>query len=434
MENTVLLVDDERNILNSLTRVFRKDGYNILTAEGGAEGLELIKANKVSIVISDHRMPVMEGVEFLSRVKEASPETIRFMLTGYADIKAVMSAINKGEVYRYITKPWNDDELRSAVREALEHYNLSAENRRLTELTKIQNAQLVDLNKNLESKVEQKTRKIRENFFAFVKIFSNLMELFDQGVGGHSKRVGAMSRAMVLRMRFDEVDADLIETAALLHNIGLIGIPKDLLERDEDSLSEDEKALLSHNPALSQDILSQIDTFRQAGIIIRGQMERFDGRGCPDGLKKEEIHIGSRILAVCKAYDTLKNGRRKLPLSEVVLWLKDESGTRFDPEVVDEFIGLLGEWREDEIGGRTSNQKGAYERISIMEMRNGMVLAGPIVTNKGRLLVTKGTVLTEVLIDKVLKFHQIDPIIDHISIVPKNHGQGGHANGSAVRR
>ncbi len=434
MENTVLLVDDERNILNSLTRVFRKEGYNILTAEGGAEGLDLIRANKVSIVISDHRMPVMEGVEFLSRVKEASPETIRFMLTGYADIKAVMSAINKGEVYRYITKPWNDDELRSAVREALEHYNLSAENRRLTELTRIQNGQLVDLNKNLESKVEQKTRKIKENFFAFVKIFSNLMELFDQGVGGHSKRVGAMSRAMVLRMKFDEVDADLIETAALLHNIGLIGLPKDLLERDEDSLSGDEKALLNHNPALSQDILSQIDTLRQAGIIIRGQMERFDGRGCPDRLKREEIHIGSRILAVCKAYDTLKNGRRKLPLSEVVLWLKDESGTRFDPEVVDEFIGLLGEWREEEIGGRTANQKAVHERISILEMKHGMVLASPIVTNKGRLLVTKGTVLTEALIDKVLKFHQIDPIIDHISIVPEKNGQGGLANNPAIRR
>lgn len=432
MENTVLLVDDERNILNSLTRVFRKDGYNILTAEGGAEGLELIRANKVSIVISDHRMPVMEGVEFLSRVKEASPETIRFMLTGYADIKAVMSAINKGEVYRYITKPWNDDELRSAVREALEHYNLTAENRRLTELIKGQNAQLVDLNKNLESKVEQKTRKIKENFFAFVKIFSNLMELFDQNAGGHSKRVGAMSRAMVLKMQFDEADADLIETAALLHNIGLIGIPRDLLERDEDSLNEDEKALLRHNPALSQDLLSHIDTLKQAGIIIRGQMERFDGRGYPDGLKKEELHIGSRILAVCKSYDTLKNGRRKLPLAEIVKWLKDESGTRFDPEVVDEFIGLLAEWREDEISGMSPDQRAAYERISLKDMRSGMVLAGPIVTNKGRLLVTKGTVLTEVLIDKVLKFHQLDPVVEHIYVVAKNHGHGGGVIGSAV--
>lgn len=432
MENTVLLVDDERNILNSLTRVFRKDGYNILTAEGGPAGLELIRDNKVSIVISDHRMPSMEGVEFLSKVKEASPDTIRFMLTGYADIKAVMSAINKGEVYRYITKPWNDDEIRSAVREALEHYNLTAENRRLTELTKIQNAQLVDLNRNLESKVEQKTGKIRENFFSFVKIFTNLMELFDQNVGGHSKRVGAMSRAMVLRMKFDEMDADLIETAALLHNIGMIGIPRDLLEKDEDSLNEDEKALLSHNPALSQDILSQIDTLRQAGIIIRGQMERFDGRGIPDGLKREEIHIGSRILAVCKAYDTLKNGRRKLPLTAVVRWLKDESGRRFDPDVVEEFIGLLGDWREDEIGGRFSDRKAVYDRISIIEMKNGMVLAGPIVTNKGRLLVTKGTILTEALIDKVLKFHQIDPIVDRICVVSKRDGQAGHVKGSAV--
>ena len=161
-------------------------------------------------------------------------------------------------------------------------------------------------------------------------------------------------------------------------------------------------------------------------------MERFDGRGYPDGLKKEELHIGSRILAVCKSYDTLKNGRRKLPLGEIVQWLKDESGTRFDPEVVDEFIELLAEWREDEICVFAPDNRAAYERISLKDMRNGMVLASPIVTNKGRLLVTKGTVLTEVLIDKVLKFHQLDPVIEHIYVMAKNHGHGGSVIGSAV--
>lgn len=113
---TVLFVDDERNILNAFMRVFRMEGYNILTAGSGPEGLELAKGNRVALVVSDHRMPGMEGVEFLSKVKAVSPDTVRFMLTGYADLKAVMGAINKGEVYRYITKPWNDDELKAAVR------------------------------------------------------------------------------------------------------------------------------------------------------------------------------------------------------------------------------------------------------------------------------------------------------------------------------
>ena len=146
---TVLFVDDERNILNAFMRVFRMEGYNILTAGSGPEGLELVKGNRVALVVSDHRMPGMEGVEFLSKVKEVSPDTVRFMLTGYADIKAVMGAINKGNVYRYITKPWDDDGLKVVVRDAVNLYKIVQENRTLHELTARQNAELADLNSGL---------------------------------------------------------------------------------------------------------------------------------------------------------------------------------------------------------------------------------------------------------------------------------------------
>ncbi|MDT8318226.1 MAG: response regulator [bacterium] len=138
MKQPVLFVDDERSILNSLVRLFRNEDYEIFTATSGAEALKIIEKNEIALVISDHRMPEMSGVEFLSHVVETSPDTIRIMLTGYADLKASIDAINKGEVYRFITKPWNDEELRLTVRQSLEYRNIKLENRKLTRTVKRQ--------------------------------------------------------------------------------------------------------------------------------------------------------------------------------------------------------------------------------------------------------------------------------------------------------
>lgn len=417
MENTVLLVDDERNILNSLERALRREGYRILTAESGPEGLVHVRNNKVALVISDHRMPGMDGAEFLSKVKEASPETVRFMLTGYAELKAVVSAINKGEVSRYITKPWNDDELKAAAKEAVERFNLVEENRKLSEVVKEQNLALKDLNANLEKKVEEKTRKIRENFFAFVKIFSSMMELYDHNVGGRSRRVAAMARRLSAKMGLDGPDGELIEIAALLHNIGLIGLPREMIDRDEDLLTADERELLLHSPKVSQDLLSTVDTLRQAGIIIRGCMERFDGKGWPDGLKGEEIHIGSQIIAISAFYDRYRHGAKRLAPKEIILKLMEEKGRAFDPAVADAFFGFLGEWLEEERAFESEIDGPEIMRYHITGIRAGMVLAENLTTTKGRLLVTKGTVMTEALIERVLKFHQVEPVADCACLV-----------------
>lgn len=423
--DTILFVDDEKNILNAFVRVFRMEGYNILTAGSGPEGLELVKGNRVALVVSDHRMPGMEGVEFLSKVKEASPDTIRFMLTGYADIKTVMGAINKGEVYRYINKPWNDDELKAAVRDAVDLYRIVQENRALHELTARQNLELAGLNRGLEAKVADKTKRIRDNFFAFVRLFADLMEIYDENVGGHSKRVAAMARGVVLKFGFDAADVDLIESAALLHNIGLIGVPRDIIDKDEDFLNEDEKALLRHNPVLSQDLLRSMDTLRQVGIIIRSHTERYDGTGYPDGLRKDEIHIGSKIIAVCKLYDRLRSGHKMMTQAEAAGCLNAERSKGFDPEVIDVFFDFIKDWKDD--GAVQSSP--AHGRLAapattilpINEIKPGMALVQNIVTSKGRLLVTKGTVLTSALVEKVVNFHRIDPISGGVHILRQSH-------------
>ncbi|MBI5642487.1 MAG: response regulator [Deltaproteobacteria bacterium] len=419
MENTILFVDDEKNILNSLLRIFRRDGYTIYTADNGREGLEIIKNKRISLVVSDHRMPEMEGVDFLSKVKEASPYTVRLMLTGYADIKAVMAAVNRGEVYKYITKPWNDDELKLVVKGALEHYNLTVENRVLQELTKRQNAELTVLNAGLEEKIKDKTRKIHDNFFAFVRIFVNMIELYDQHLGSHSKRVAAMSRGLALHMKLNEADVDLIESAALLHNIGLVGIPREILEKEDEALSETERAVFYQNPVLAQDLLSQLDLLRQVGIIIRSHMEKHNGCGYPDGLRGDEIHIGSKIIAVCKTYDNLRHrGKKPLLAADVIHFIEEHTGQSFDPEVVASFLDFIKDWKEETLyqGINASNVKPLYLTLELEDMRAGMSLARDITTSKGRLLVTKGTVLSAAIIDKVVNFNRLDPIIEHVLV------------------
>ena len=120
MERTLLLIDDEENIVAALARLLRRDGYNILKAAGGREGLELLAQNEVGVIISDQRMPEMTGVEFLNKVKDLYPDTIRIVLSGHTELNAVTDAINRGAIYKFLTKPWEDDLLRANVEEAFQ--------------------------------------------------------------------------------------------------------------------------------------------------------------------------------------------------------------------------------------------------------------------------------------------------------------------------
>jgi len=160
-QTRILCVDDERNVLRSLERIFLDEDYLILTAGSGEEGLELLnEAPQVQVVISDYRMPGMNGVDFLKEVYCRHPETIRIVLSGYADTASVVAAVNEGQIYKFIPKPWNDDELRVTVAKALEHFASQRRNLQLTEELRLRNEELQELNDNLERLVEKRTREL----------------------------------------------------------------------------------------------------------------------------------------------------------------------------------------------------------------------------------------------------------------------------------
>lgn len=153
----ILIVDDEKSVLRSLQRLFFDEDYEVVTAESGEEGLLMLEKQYCPIVIADYRMPGMTGVEFLREVRKRWPHTVRMVLSGYADVASTVDAINVGEIYKFMPKPWNDEELKVTVANAIDKYRLEQENIKLTEALKQKNEELEKLNIGLEQRVEEKT-------------------------------------------------------------------------------------------------------------------------------------------------------------------------------------------------------------------------------------------------------------------------------------
>jgi response regulator RpfG family c-di-GMP phosphodiesterase len=155
---TLLCVDDEKNILNSLKRLLRKEKFRMLTGNSGHEGLEILAENEVHVVLSDQRMPRMNGTEFLKEIKTLYPDIIRIILTGYTDVDSISEAINEGHIYKFFLKPWNDQNLKLEIRQAMEQYGLMQDNKRLHDQVFQQNQELKQINENLETIIEERTR------------------------------------------------------------------------------------------------------------------------------------------------------------------------------------------------------------------------------------------------------------------------------------
>ena len=183
MERVLLLVDDEDNIVRALVRLLRREGYKILTANSGAEGLEILKQQEVGVILSDQRMPEMNGTEFLSRVKVLYPDTVRIVLSGYTDLNSVTDAINQGAIYKFLTKPWDDELLKESIQHAFIHLELIHDNRRLSDELKSANALLANDNRALSKDVEEKAQNFEFNSRA-LEIAQEVLEKLPVAVFG----------------------------------------------------------------------------------------------------------------------------------------------------------------------------------------------------------------------------------------------------------
>ena len=322
-KHKLLIVDDEINIAKSLKRMLRDEDYEIYTASNGQEGLECLQNahEPFSLILSDQKMPKMTGTEFLTKAKKIFPYAIRILLTGYSDIDAVINAINKSEIHRYFTKPWDNNDLIIQIRQMLEQYELIMENKRLQALTIKQNQELSELNNNLEKKVKERSEEIiqknkiltrlneelESSLHNTVRAFSSISEINAPHLTGHARRVSQFSRQIALNLGLSETEVTHIEMAALLHDIGKIGFPEKLLRYKESIWTSEDKRLYRKHPEQGQSTVQFINRLEHVSILIRSHHENFDGTGFPDKLSGEEIPLGAKIIAVANAYDKILN-------------------------------------------------------------------------------------------------------------------------------
>ncbi|MGR3310173.1 MAG: HD domain-containing phosphohydrolase [Candidatus Brocadiales bacterium] len=351
-EHTILVVDDEKYIVSSIRRSLVDEGYNVLTATSAAEGLEIMQEEEISLVISDYRMPTMNGIEFLQKVKNDWYDTVRILLTAYSDIGIAVQAINRGEVYRFISKPWKGDELNAVVSKAVASYNLIRENKRLTELTKQQNEQLKYWSQNLEKKVAEQANRIRSIFLSAIESLVSALEAKDKYTEGHSLRAARVATSVARKLSLPDSDIERIRIAGLLHDVGKIGIKESLLQKNGKLTYSEMNHIRTHS-IISEHILRPIIEDTEVVRIIRHHHEHYNGIGYPDGIKGEKIPIGARILSVVDAFDAITTDRPYVnarPLGKAIEEIKRCTGTQFDPTVVDAFLKTINGEGQGKVG------------------------------------------------------------------------------------
>ena len=341
---TVLCVDDEPNILASLKRMLRADGLCVLTAPGGAQAISVLEQMPVDLVISDMRMPGMDGAQLLEQVHLRWPHVVRVMLTGHADISATIAAINRGRIFRYVHKPWDEHDLMLTVRQGLEMHRLEAERHRLDLLTRQQNDQLQAANSELERRVEARTVELKDanvrlqrSHLKTIKAFADLIELRSGGLSGHGRRVADMARRLARHMGMSETMVLDIFKAGLLHDIGLVGATDIMLSQSSSALDLPGADFYRAHASRGAQALCALDDMAHVAQIVEAHHERFDGLGFPGGLVAEVIPLGARVLAVADALDDLEfgaGGDMKLARADAIAQLLREAGTRFDPDVL----------------------------------------------------------------------------------------------------
>ena len=336
-EHTILIVDDEINNLQLLKRTFRNK-YNILTASNGLEGLEVLKQNidDVSLIVSDHKMPIMEGTKFLEEANIIAPDVIKILLTGFSDVEIITDAVNKCNLFQYILKPFNPDELLEAVRNGLDKFDLASSKSMIL-------------------------KDLKELFYKTIKSIASALDAKDPYTHGHSLRVTLYSIILARHLDVPENQLEAIETAGLLHDIGKIAIPHAILCKPG-KLTDDEFVIMKSHPVNSEKLISSIKRLHEVSPGVKHHHERWDGKGYPDNLAGENIPFSARVIAIADTYDAMtstRSYRKALDHEVAIAEIEKCAGAQFDPVLAKKFVEI-----QDIIKAAKENPEEYYQKYS----------------------------------------------------------------------
>lgn len=326
----ILVVDDDKLLVQALTKVIEADGHQAITH---LDPLNAAEELDFSVVVTDFMMPGLSGTELLAILKQTNPHAVRVMITAANDFKVATEAVNRGEVYRLLAKPWTLNDVTQCIRQAVAHYDLLAENRRLQLELATKNALLIKMNHNLEGLVVERTNGLLDGMV-------RALDYRDTETQWHSRRVALFARRLAEAVGVRGPMLDIVEQGALLHDIGKIGVRDSILLKPG-PLTPEEWVEMRLHPDIGYRMLANIPYLAQAALIVHQHQERWDGNGYPLGLKGDTIVIGARVFSIVDALDAITSDRpyRKGQSVEVA---KREIGrcvgTQFDPDLVKVFL------------------------------------------------------------------------------------------------
>jgi response regulator RpfG family c-di-GMP phosphodiesterase len=353
----ILLVDDEIAILDGLRRQLRKR-FDVHTANSGAEALELLVSVPVAVVVSDMRMPQMDGATFLARVRAHHPDAVRILLTGQTDTQAAIKAVNEGQIYRFLTKPCPSDVLLEEISSA------------------------VELNRILTAEKELLGTTLRRT----VEALTATLSLAQPAAFGRAERITRTVTELAEALQIREPWA--LEVTAMLAQLGAVTIPANVLAKLDSGrpLTEEETDMVDRAPTISRDLVASIPRLEEVAEAIGRFRLRYDGLGAPIGAPiGEDLPLAARILRVATDFD--EEMSRRPSVQDSIGVMRADAGA-YDPRVLAALAGCH----------EASESSGAPRDVDVHELRNGMVIFDDVFSSQDLLLISRGTVVTEPLI------------------------------------
>jgi putative two-component system response regulator len=325
---SVLVVDDEAGIRELLCRWLESGGYFVTAARDAEEALTAIANEPVAVALCDIRMPGRDGLWLAEHLRQRYPETAVIMATGVQDVGAAIHSLRHG-VVDYLTKPFGRERLREAVWRGVEWHRAARDSRRWRQ----------SLEQEAEARRDKLARAVRSihvNSDEALDAMLSMLTMSDRDAYAHAYRVAALSVSIGRALGLSEPDLRTLERGALLHDLGKLVMPEALLRKPAPLIAE-ETALIRQHPRLGSDLIREVPYLAEAAAVVRDAQERIDGLGYPQGLRADDVWIGSRIVAVADAYDAMTRPRvfrDAITPSEAFLELERCSGTQFDARVV----------------------------------------------------------------------------------------------------
>jgi response regulator RpfG family c-di-GMP phosphodiesterase len=377
----ILFVDDDGNILSAYQRQLRKQ-FHIDTALGGEPGLEMLARNgPYAVIVSDMRMPGMDGVRFLSEVKERAQDSIRMMLTGNNDLLTAMQAVNEGSIFRFLTKPCSPETLAQSLEAGIRQYRLITAERELLEKT----------------------------LGGALGVLTDILAIFDPESFGRAKMLSDLVQSVARQLKVE--NAWELKVAAMLSQLGLVAVPPGVAAkaRSGSALNQIEADMLARVPEVGRQLLARIPRLESIAEIVLYQNKRFDGSGFPQNeVAGKNIPFGARILKVLG--DLVQAESRSIGRTKALHHIRARKGW-YDPEVLDAVISCL--------GGPGPDQPPAPRKsrpVSVRELLVGHLLMSDIRTSDGLLLLSAGHRISEAILPRIKNIAQISAIQEPILV------------------